>query len=198
MKLWIKRIALVGLVGALSACAIAPTGGGSETTGDGLSTKPKVQLPADYAAALALMQQKKWGPAESALKAYAANNPRLSSPYVNLALLYKRTDNDELALAAIAKALEINPKQAAAFNLRGIYAREAGDFTAARSAYETAIAVDPQYPNAYLNLAILQDLYLHNQSAALKTYQRYAALVGEDNLDQDVKSWIADAQRQVK
>lgn len=164
----------------------------------GLSTKPKVQLPEDYTAALNLMQAERWGPAESALKAYAARKPSQSSPHVNLALLYRKTQRDDLAMASIDKALEINPKQAAAFNLRGVYAREAGDFGAAQQAYLAAIAADPQYPNAYLNMAILQDLYLHNPSSALRMYEGYAALVGDDNVDQTVKSWIADAKRQAR
>lgn len=196
MKPWIKHTLSLVLVASLSACALAPNKEPAVT--DGLSTKPKVQLPDDYAAALELLQQEQWGPAETALKAYAERSPRQSSPYVNLALLYRRSDRDEQALAALDQALEINPKQAAAFNLRGVYAREAGDFEAARDAYLSAIAADPQYPNAYLNMAILQDLYLHNQPSALRMYEGYAALVGEDNLQQKVKSWIADAKRQAQ
>lgn len=196
MKPWIKHTLSLVLAASLSACALAPNK--DATVADDLSTKAKVELPADYAAALELVAQKQWGPAESALKAYAQRNPRQSSPYVNLALVYRRTDRDELALAALDQALQINPKQAAAFNLRGVYAREAGDFSAARDAYLAAIAADPQYPNAYLNMAILQDMYLHNPNSALRMYEGYAALVGEDNLDQKVKSWIADAKRQAQ
>lgn len=195
MKPWIKHGLSLGLAAALSACAVIPQGPG--TDGDTPAIKPKVELPADYAAALSYLSQERWGPAESALKAYAERNPGQSSPYVNLALLFKRTQRDDLAQAALAKALEINPNQAAAYNLRGVYAREAGDFAAAQQAYEKAIAVDPQYPNAYLNLAILHDLYLHQVRRALPYYERYAAMVGEEALDQTVKSWIADAQRQV-
>ncbi len=196
MKPWIKHTFCLVVVASLSACALAPKDDG--VVEPGLSTKPKVQLPADYAAALDLMKRQNWGPAESALKAYAARNPRQSSPHVNLALLYRQTQRDEQAMAALDKALEINPKQAAAYNLKGVYAREAGDFAAARDAYLAAITADPQYPNAYLNLAILQDLYLHQTKAALRMYEGYAALVGEDNLDQTVKSWIADARRQAQ
>lgn len=195
MKPWIKHGLSLGLAAALSACAVIPQGPG--TDGDTPAIKPKVELPADYAAALSYLSQERWGPAESALKAYAERNPGQSSPHVNLALLYKRTQRDDLAQAALSKALEINPNQAAAYNLRGVYAREAGDFAAAQQAYEKAIAVDPQYPNAYLNLAILHDLYLHQVGRALPYYERYAAMVGEEALDQTVKSWIADAQRQV-
>ena len=195
MKPWIKHGLSLSLAAALSACAVTPSGPGTE--GDTPSIKPKVELPADYAAALAYLRQERWGPAESALKVYAENNPGLSSPQVNLALLYKRTGRDDLAQAALTRALEINPNQAAAYNLRGVYAREAGEFEAAQLAYEKAIEVDPQYPNAYLNLAILHDMYLHQVRRALPYYERYAAMVGEDALDQNVKSWIADAQRQV-
>ena len=196
MKPWIKHSCSLLLLASLSACSLLPKS--DPAVEPGLSTKPKVQLPADYAAALDLMKAKRWGAAESAIKAYAARNPKKSSPYVNLALLYRRTDRHDLAKQALDKALQINPKQAAAFNLRGVYAREAGDFQAAQQAYQAAIAADPQYPNAYLNMGILLDLYLHNPKAALRMYEGYAALVGEEELDQQVKSWIADAKRQAR
>lgn len=194
MKPWIKRSSSLGLILLLSACALSP----KPDIDSDLRTKPKVELPADYAAALELVKQKRYGSAEPSLKAYAARNPRQSSPWVNLALIYRATDRDDLAQQAIEKALSINPKQAAAMNLQGVYAREAGDFDAARSYYLNAIQADPQYPNAYLNLAILTDLYQHNPRAALAYYEQYASLIGEDALEQHVKSWIADARRQAK
>lgn len=196
MKRWIKRTGTIGLLILLSACAGLPKP--EVDIDDSLRVKPKIELPADYAAALDLIKRKRYGPAEGALKEYAARNPLKSSPHVNLALVYRATQRDELAMQALETALQINPQQAAAMNLQGVYAREAGDFDAAKTAYLNAITADPQYPNAYLNLAILTDLYLHNPRAALAYYEQYASLMGEDQLEQQVKSWIADARRQAK
>ncbi len=192
MKPWIKRSLLLVWIGTLSACAISP----KADTDVAATTTPT--LPPEYAAALELLEREQWNAAEAALLAYAAKHPRQSSPQVNLAHLYKRSGRDEQAKAALQKALQINPKQAAAHNLQGIYARDAGDFAAAKKAYQTAIAANPRYPYAHLNLAILWDLYLHNPSAALPHYEQYATLIGAEALDQEVKSWIADAQRQAQ
>jgi lipoprotein NlpI len=190
LKLWIKHTLVAASIGLLSACALAPTGGSTELE--------KPVLPADYAAALKLLENQQWNAAQMALLAYAEKHPRQSSPQVNLALLYRRMGKHDEAKAALAKALEINPKQAAAYNLMGIYARESGDFKAAKAAYGNAISANPAYPNAHLNLAILLDLYELNTQAAMAHYQKYADLIGADALDQDVKSWIADATRQTQ
>ncbi len=191
MKPWIKTTLSAVCIAWLAGCAITP-GGDADTPPE------KPVLPADYAAALALLKQGKWAPAEQALLRYAELHPRMSSPQVNLALLYLRTGRKDEARRALAKALEINPRQAAAHNQLGILAREDGDFSAARKAYKAAISAQKNYPNAHLNLAILLDLYLHDPKAALPHYQRYAELIGEDQMDQQTKSWIADAQRQVE
>ncbi len=192
MKPWIRPAALGLCAVLISACAGLPSPRGSGPAAE------KPVLPEDYARALVLLEREQWVAAEQALLNYAGAHPGMSSPQVNLALVYKRTGRHDEARAALQKALTINPKQAAAHNQLGIYAREAGDFKAARQAYETAIRSNPNYANAHLNLAILLDLYLHQPGAALTHYRHYAELIGEDAMDQTVKSWIADAERQAK
>lgn len=178
----------------LAGCAI--TQQPAEPLGDESDrARPAPELPAEYAAALDLLAREQWAAAESALKAWADKRPEMSSTQVNLALLYRRTNRNDAARAAITKALEINPQQPGALNQQGIFAREDGDFDAAEAAYRKAIAADDRYPNAFLNLAILLDLYRHDVGAAMPYYQRYAQLIGEEQVSQQVASWIADANR---
>lgn len=192
MKPWTKLIA-IGAVALLGACASLPGGGGREAP-----PREAVVLPEDYRQALDLMARGEHRAAEAALRAYAARNPGQSSPLVNLALLYRQTERHDQAREALQQALAVNPQQPAAHNLLGIYAREAGDFESAREAYQAALKADAAYPNAHLNLAILMDLYLHQPAAALRHYKRYEELIGEEALDQEVKSWIADTERQAQ
>lgn len=188
MTHWIRTTLALATLG-LGACATTPGGGGA--------TQPAA-LPAEYAAALDFLREERWEAAEVALNNYARKNPRRAGPQVNLALLYFETDRRDLAHAAIDKALAINPKQAAALDLRGILQREAGEFDAAAQSYRQAISADKRYPNAHLNLAILLDLYLHEPRRAVRHYRDYADLVGEENLDRTVESWIAEATRRAE
>jgi tetratricopeptide (TPR) repeat protein len=65
-----------------------------------------------------------------------------------------------------------------------------GQFAKAREAYERAIALDPNYAQAVLNLGILNDMYLWDAKRALELYDRYLALTpGGDAV---VTKWIAD------
>ena len=74
------------------------------------------------------------------------------------------------------------------FNQLGVSYRHAGKFTKAREAYETALAIDPNYADAHLNLGVLLDLYLGDNTLALVHYERYLALGG----DAAVGKWVAD------
>jgi tetratricopeptide (TPR) repeat protein len=93
-------------------------------------------------------------------------------------------------VAALEQAANGNPKQALAFNRLGVAYRQQGEFTKARQAYEQAIAADPQYAPALLNLGVLYDLYLWEPAKALELYDRYLALTPGG--DAQVTKWVAD------
>jgi len=86
--------------------------------------------------------------------------------------------------------VQVNPKQAVYFNQLGISYRMVGQFKKARDAYEKAIALDPNYALAHLNLGILYDVYLWDGPRALELYDRYLSL--SPNGDDKVKKWAAD------
>ena len=74
--------------------------------------------------------------------------------------------------------------------------RRAGNFDAARSAYEKALIADPAHAKAQLNLGILYDLYLQRPAQALTAYEAFQA--AQDEADPQVDIWIADVKRRVE
>ena len=86
--------------------------------------------------------------------------------------------------------MRLSPQQPLYFNQLGIAYRQQGEFAKARSAYESAIVLDPTYAAPVLNLGILNDLYLGNAARALELYNRYLALVPAG--DATVTRWVAD------
>ena len=119
-------------------------------------------------------------------------------PYVftNLGLAYFRTEQLEPAEQAFQQAISRNPRDAVAHNHLGILQRHKGEFAKARESYERAIRIDRDYALAHLNLGILFDMYLQNLELALRHYQRYQALLAEENTQ--VAGWIVDIERRLK
>jgi tetratricopeptide (TPR) repeat protein len=102
---------------------------------------------------------------------------------------YDKREQSAPTAAAGATATASN-SQAADLNQLGVEFREKGQFDKARENYERAIALDPAYTPAILNLGILQDLYLGDAPAALLQYQRYLALSNPP--DAQVSKWVAE------
>ena len=75
-------------------------------------------------------------------------------------------------------------------NQLGIAYRQQGQFAKSRDAYQRALALDPGYAAALLNLGILYDLYLGDTARALELYGRYLAVM--PNGDATVTKWVAD------
>ena len=62
------------------------------------------------------------------------------------------------ALAAIEKAVRIDPLRAANQNQRGLLLIASRDLPAARAAYQRMLEIDPENPRAYAQLAIIDVL----------------------------------------
>ncbi|HRD98888.1 MAG TPA: tetratricopeptide repeat protein, partial [Rubrivivax sp.] len=71
-------------------------------------------------------------------------------------------------LAAMQAALDRQPAQPALLNQLGIAHRQQGQFAAARTAYEKAIALDPAAVEPQINLGILLDVYLGDAAQAYR------------------------------
>jgi tetratricopeptide (TPR) repeat protein len=150
---------------------------------------------ASFDRALGAMQNEDWIEAEFELEQLVLEYSGFAGPWVNLAVLYSQDGRYSEAMAALDRALALNPGHAAALNQKGILLRERGEFAAAEQAYRSAIGADPGYAIAHYNLGVLLDLYLRRQSEALAAYETYQSLRNEP--DETVARWIVDLRRRL-
>ena len=116
--------------------------------------------------------------------------------FTNLGLAYFKLHKLDLAEQAFREAIMRNNRDAVAYNQLGILQRYKGQFEEARNQYQRAIQIDSDYALAHLNLGILFDLYLQDLELALQQYQKYLALITEE--DSQVSGWIVDIKRRLK
>lgn len=196
----VRAAALALLLLVVSGCA---TSGGSARTGDPVAAEAGIDqrlatVPTD---ALTLFEQ-----AASALAAgdlidaelrfqeFLLQYPDYAGAHVNLAIIFAARGDDKAAEDSVTDALLLNPEHAAALNQLGMLLRRQGKFSEAESAYLKAVTSDPDYALAHYNLGVLYDLYLQQLDAALRHYEAYQSLEGEDK---QVTKWIADLTRRL-
>ncbi|MBR9911059.1 MAG: tetratricopeptide repeat protein [Gammaproteobacteria bacterium] len=151
---------------------------------------------AEFAAALQSLREKDYQLAEARLLQLTQAYPQLSGPWLNLGLLYRDSERNQQAAAALQQALAVNPNNLEAYNQLAILKRQRGDFAAAQADYQAALAIWPQHAASHRNLGILYEIYLGQLPAALHHYQQYLLLqAGEDA---EVQAWVVDLQRRVK
>lgn len=146
--------------------------------------------------ALALMKARRHAEAQAAFLALSTDFPDFSGPLTDLGILYAQGRQNELAVASLTRAIKANPGNAVAHNWLGTLHRESGDFLRAEQAYRRALAAQPEYAPAYLNLAILYDVALHRPREALATYQEYQRRLGHEDLI--VAAWIRDLEARLQ
>ncbi|MDJ0757972.1 MAG: tetratricopeptide repeat protein [Woeseiaceae bacterium] len=132
--------------------------------------------------------------AELRFKEFLLQYPEFPGAHVNLSIIHAANGNLDAARAAVDAALGIDPEYAPALNQSGVLLRKNGNFSEAEAAYLKAVTVAPDYPLAHYNLGVLNELYLQRLDAALRHFERYQELVGED---EQVSRWIVDLQRRV-
>lgn len=151
---------------------------------------------AQFETALAAQREGNWSEAERLHAQLLEENPRLSGPALNLALIYAQTQRPQQADEYFQRALKINPDNPVAGVQYGVWLREQGRLAEAETVYLQTIARDADCADAHLNLAILYDIYLGRLPEALEHYQRYAALKGDEQ--GPVPGWITDLQRRLQ
>lgn len=102
---------------------------------------------------------------------------------------YNKTERADPTPATSAAAQADSP---ASLNRQGIAYRQEGQFDKAAAAYQQAIDATPPDPNAILNLAVLNDLYLGDNQRAMDLYTRYMATRPDG--DAEVGKWIKELQ----
>ena len=94
-----------------------------------------------------------------------ADDPKDAHTYYNLALALDRQKDYPAEKEALAKALELDAKFAAAHNQLGFLSLQAGQTAEAEQQFKTAIALDPQYAEAQSNLGVLYGQQGRNSEA---------------------------------
>ena len=150
---------------------------------------------ANFKAALALMQAKKWQKAQQKLDAIIAQQPELSGSYVNKALIAFKQNKQLNANKTLAQAIKVNPLNPYAYNLQGQIARLQGNFILAEKSYQQALSIWPQYAQAQLNMAILLELYRGRLLEAKEYYQRYLKINPDDK---QAQRWLAGLEIKIK
>ena len=147
-----------------------------------------------YEQATSVMAAGDYLDAELRFKEFLLRYPDYPGAHVNLAIIHINNGNDAAAQASIDVALALNPGYAPALNQQGMLFRKTGNFIEAESAYLKAVTASPEYALAHYNLGVLNELYFQRLDTALKHFEQYQSLVGEDK---QVEKWIADLRRRV-
>jgi len=132
--------------------------------------------------------------AELRFKEFLMQYPEFPGAHVNLTIIHASNGDNDAARVSVEAALALDPNHPAALNQLGMLLRRNGRFLEAEAAYMKAITVSPEYPLAHYNLGVLNELYLQRLDAALKNFEDYQSLVGEDK---QVAKWIRDLSRRV-
>ncbi len=208
---------LVILIGLLVGCATAPpdTDTALETTESSETAAPSAlpegpvtpnpyeqmdvsvsaEARAEFERALQAMHSEQWDQAEQVLLAMTERYPTLSGPWVNLGKVYSKTERPDEAVAALEKAVALNPNNLDAYNQLGLIKREAGDFDQAEAHYRQALEIWPFHAQTHLNLGVLLDLYRGRGKEALLHYRAYQQR--QEEMDRQVAGWIVDLERQL-
>ena len=165
------------------------------------ATAPPQTGPADltqqlYEQAVTALKKDDTELAIELLLTVSSEAPERPFVFTNLGLAHFRLQQYDLALSAFQQAVSRNADDAVAYNHLGILQRRQGQFEAARESYQRALEIDSNYALAHLNLGILFDIYLQNLEPALRHYQRYQALLDEEN--ETVSGWIVDLERRLQ
>ena len=162
--------------------------------GETAGTEIPAQVLTLYEQAVATMAAGDFVDAELRFKEFLLQYPQYPGAHANLAIIHASNGNDQAARAALDAALALNPDYPAALNQLGMLLRKNGNFLEAEAAYLKAVTVRPDYALAHYNLGVLNELYLQRLDVALRHFETYQSLVGEDK---QVEKWIADLRRRV-
>jgi tetratricopeptide (TPR) repeat protein len=149
---------------------------------------------ADFERAVQYMRAGNAIEAELGFKQVALQYPQYSAPLVNLAILQRKDGHLDQAEATLKSAVGRENGNAVAWTELGATQRMRGEFRDAAASYEQAITADPRYAPAWRNLGVVSDLYLGDPNRALKAFEQYKEITGEDK---PVSGWIAELRQRL-
>ncbi len=182
------------LVVLLSACGSTPSQQGSGTTNNRVKA---VDVPDaaknEYKSALAAIDKKDWGRAETVLQKMQASYPKLLSTKATLGWVYWQSGKTEKAIAELQAAIDTKKLyRSDAYNYLAIIYRGEGKFNQAEKLYKQAIQIWPGDAVLHKNLGILYELYLGRLTDALKYYKQAQAI---NKKDKRLNGWVKDLER---
>lgn len=182
-KKWLNGWLLLMLLALLNACGT--TGTRSPKGSANIATLTPSQAER-YQQALNNLEQAQPQGAEKLLEDLLRERADVAELWINLALSQYQQKKWQVAEKTVGRILGSFPRVAQAHNLAGLLAVEKGEFKEAEQHYLQALEITPSYGNALYNMALLQDVYLRNIPAAVEYYNRYLAVVEEDEA---TKAW---------
>lgn len=190
-----RTAALAGVLAICGCAAPAPQGPAVVEQQDeyGFVITEEVSVAADvrtdYQRAIGLLELEQYDRGIALLVGVTERAPGVTAAYIDLGIACREAGKLVEAEAALARALELNPRHPVAHNEMGMVLRKTGRFEAARTHYEQALAIYPAFHYARRNLAVLCDIYLADLQCALQNYELYTAAVPDDD---EAAMWVAD------
>jgi tetratricopeptide (TPR) repeat protein len=111
----------------------------------------------------------------SEAESVVASNPKLPSVWLMLARLYQSQNRLVEAQSAYERALELAPRDVEAWNNLGTIHAALGHYEPAIAALKKALAIDPNYRNAFVNLTELEKRGPEGLAASTPTLSQPAA-----------------------
>lgn len=78
---------------------------------------------------------------------------------------------------------------------RGTALVDAEQYEEALKLFRMAVDADPQYEDAYLQMALLFDTYLHDTSNAVAAYERYLQTAKNETMRENARRWLENARQ---
>lgn len=191
MRLCMGQVIVLCTLAAINGCA-TQSGTSASIKEQDVVVSSDVQNTFDQA--LKLLQEKQYDTAITLLNNVVEREKRLTAPYINLAMAYRKKGDDKQAEENLLKALDIDHTQPVASNELGIIYRKQGRFTDAKKVYITTLSEYPDYLPVIKNLGILCDIYMRDPQCALEQFEKYQQQVPDDKT---IKIWIADLKARI-
>lgn len=146
----------------------------------------------DFKSAVAAMQSGDMESAKMALEALTQNAPNYTGPWTNLGIIYAGQRDYTTAEKYFNEALKRQAKNTIAMNWLGYLSAVKEDYQSASAWYLRAIAIEPQYAEAHLNLAMIYEANMRRPKEALEHYRIYQSQTGGRNTL--VSAWIRNLE----